>query len=118
MTPFDFKCIIIDIQEHFMSSDTAVKSRDLVLSKIKEPSKYKVIFVNDNYTPMEFVIAILMSIFKHDQRSAEKITLKIHNDGSGIAGIYRYELAEQRAVEASLAAKANGHPLVVKVEEE
>jgi len=99
-------------------ADTAVKSRDLVATRIKEPPKYKVILVNDDYTPVDFVIALLMTIFKHDETSAAKITLKIHNEGSGVAGIYTYEIAEQKAVDATNIARNNQHPLVIKVEEE
>ena len=99
-------------------SDTAVKSRELVVTRIAEPGKFKVLFLNDDYTPMEFVIALLMSVFKHSEASARDITLKIHNDGSGVAGIYTFEIAEQRAVESTLIARNNQHPLVIKVEEE
>jgi ATP-dependent Clp protease adaptor protein ClpS len=99
-------------------TDTAVKSRDLVVSKIKEPCKYKVIFFNDDVTPMEFVIALLMSMFKHSESSAINVTMQIHNEGAGIAGIYTYEIAEQKAIDATAVAKTGGYPLVIKVEEE
>lgn len=99
-------------------ADTATKSRDLVVTDIKEPSKYKVIILNDDKTPVDFVIALLMGVFKHDENSALKITLKIHNEGSGVAGTYNFEIAEQKAVDATMLARNNGHPLVIKVEEE
>jgi ATP-dependent Clp protease adaptor protein ClpS len=99
-------------------SDTAVKSRELVTTRIKEPSKYKVLLLNDDYTPVEFVIVLLMSVFKHSEEVAQTITLKIHNEGSGIAGIYTYEIAEQKAMDATLIARTNNHPLQIKVEEE
>jgi ATP-dependent Clp protease adaptor protein ClpS len=99
-------------------ADTAVKSRDLVTTRIKEPSKYKVILVNDDYTPVEFVIALLIGIFKHSEESATVITLKIHNEGAGVAGIYTFEVAEQRAMDATHIARNHGHPLVIRVEEE
>jgi ATP-dependent Clp protease adaptor protein ClpS len=59
-----------------------------------------------------------MSIFKHDANSATNITVQIHNSGSGVAGIYTFEIAEQKALDATLVARNNGHPLVIKVEEE
>jgi len=99
-------------------SNTAVKSRELVTTRIAAPSKYKVIFVNDDFTPVDFVIALLISIFKHDVTSAAKITEQIHNSGSGVAGIYTFEIAEQKALDATLVARNNGHPLAIKVEEE
>lgn len=98
-------------------SEPAVKTRDIVSTRIKEPSKYKVIILNDEVTPVEFVIAILVSIFKHDQNRAQEITLQIHNEGSGVAGIYNFEIAEQKAVDATHAARNNNFPLVIKVDE-
>ncbi len=98
--------------------ETAVKSRDLISTDIPVPGKYKVIFVNDDYTPMEFVVSLLMAIFKHTQDAATKITLQIHHEGSGVAGIYTFEIAEQKALDCTLIARNAGHPLVIKVEEE
>lgn len=99
-------------------SDTAVKTRDLVSTRIKEPSKYKVVLFNDDYTPVEFVVALLMSVFKHSESSAKQITMRIHNEGSGIAGIYTYEIAEQKQMEAQIISRNNNHPLQIKVVEE
>jgi ATP-dependent Clp protease adaptor protein ClpS len=99
-------------------SNTAVKSRDLVTTRIASPSKYKVIFLNDDFTPVDFVIALLMSVFKHNENSATNITVQIHNEGAGVAGIYTFEIAEQKALDATLVARNNGHPLAIKVEEE
>jgi ATP-dependent Clp protease adaptor protein ClpS len=99
-------------------SDTAVKTRDIVSTNLKTPSRYKVIVMNDDFTPMEFVIIMLISIFKHNQDSAIALTMKIHNEGSAVAGIYNYEIAEQRAIDATQLARENGHPLVVNVVEE
>ena len=98
-------------------ADTAVKSRDLVATRIKEPSQYKVILLNDDYTPMEFVIILLMSVFKHSQEAATDITMQIHNEGAGVAGIYNFEIAEQKAMDATQLARTASHPLVIKVEE-
>ena len=83
---------------------------------IKEPSKYQVIFVNDSFTPMEFVVEVLMSIFHHSQQGAEKIMLDVHEKGKGTAGIFFYEVAEQKAIETTHLARSNGHPLSVEIE--
>lgn len=99
-------------------TDTAVKTRDLVTVNVKAPSKYKVIVCNDDVTPMEFVIVMLMTVFRHNQESATNLTLKIHNEGSAVAGIYSYEIAEQKGIDATLMAREHGHPLVLKVEQE
>ena len=74
--------------------------------------------LNDNQTPMEFVIEILKSIFKHSDKTAQDIMLSIHNTGSAVVGIYTYEIAEQRAVEATALSRDNGFPLQLKVEKE
>jgi ATP-dependent Clp protease adaptor protein ClpS len=84
--------------------------------EIPNPGKYKVVIKNDDSTPMDFVIALLMSIFKHSQDSATAVTMKIHNDGAGIAGIYSYEIAEQKGIESTLLARQHGWPLQINVE--
>ena len=99
-------------------AETAVKSRDLVVSSIKPPSRYKVVVCNDDVTPMEFVIAMLVSVFKHGEEAAIDLTLKIHHDGSAVAGVYSYEIAEQKGIDATVLARDHGHPLQIRVEEE
>lgn len=85
---------------------------------VKEPSKYKVVMLNDDQTPMDWVIDVLTTIFKHSETTAKDITIKIHNEGSGIAGIYSYEIAEQKAVEAQHASRDRGFPLQLRVDKE
>jgi ATP-dependent Clp protease adaptor protein ClpS len=85
---------------------------------IQEPKQWKVIFLNDNQTPIEFVIQLLTQIFRHTETTAKDITMQVHETGSGIAGVYSFEIAEAKAVEATGLARANGFPLQVKLEEE
>ena len=85
---------------------------------ISEPKNWKVIVLNDDSTPMEFVIFVLIDIFKHTQDTARDIMLQVHETGSGVAGVYSFEIAEAKAVEATNAARTNGHPLQIKLEEE
>ena len=85
---------------------------------VLEPPRYKVVLLNDDTTPMEWVIEVLVSIFKHSETTAKEITLAIHNEGSGLAGIYSYEIAEQRSLEAVSASRERGFPLQIKLEEE
>jgi ATP-dependent Clp protease adaptor protein ClpS len=99
-------------------ASTEIQIDEKIKQKTFEPRKWKVIFLNDDTTPMEFVMSILTEIFKHTQERASEITLEIHNNGSGIAGIYSYEIAEVKAVESTTLARSNGFPLQIKMEEE
>lgn len=97
---------------------TDVKLDEKVKQNIKEPKKWHVVFLNDDHTPMEFVISVLIEIFHHSEETAKNITLQIHESGSGIAGTYSFEIAEVKAVETTNLARANGFPLQIKLEEE
>lgn len=83
----------------------------------EEPNKYNVIFLNDDLTPIEWVIEVLKTVFKHSDQDAEALTMKIHNEGSAIAGTYAYEIAEQKALEVTSRSRDQGFPLQVKVDE-
>ena len=98
--------------------DPVIEEKQTVKKKFKEPKKYKVVVLNDDYTPMEFVIVMLMRIFKHSEDQAFALTLKIHEQGSAVAGIYTHEIAEQKTSDAISLARLNGHPLIVKVDEQ
>jgi len=91
---------------------------EVVKKKAEEPLRYKVVLLNDDQTPVEWVIKVLTDIFKHTNDTAEKITLTIHNEGSGVAGIYTYEIAEQKVIEATTESRNHGFPLQIKLEEE
>lgn len=101
-----------------MSTDTEIVQDTSTIVTVKPPGMWKVVFLNDNKTPMEFVITLLIELFGHNEKSAHDITLEIHNTGSGIAGIYNYEIAEQKGIEATRISKTNGHPLRIQVEQE
>lgn len=97
---------------------TDIQLDEKVRVKVSEPKLWKVIFLNDDTTPMDFVTAILIDIFKHTVDSAKHIMLQVHETGSGIAGVYSFEIAEAKAVEATNSARAAGYPLQIKMEEE
>lgn len=97
---------------------TDIQLDEKIKVKVAEPKNWKVIFLNDDSTPMDFVISTLMEIFKHTADTAKEITLQIHETGSGIAGVYSFEIAEAKAVESTTQARANGFPLQIKLEEE
>ena len=102
-----------------MSTDTEVVDKEKIKNKDpKEPGKYKVVVLNDDHTPMEFVVAMLVSVFRHDEKSAVNLTLKIHETGSAVVGIYAYEIAEQKVIDGTNLARRNGFPLVLKAEAE
>jgi ATP-dependent Clp protease adaptor protein ClpS len=97
---------------------TDVKIEEKIVVALQPPKMWKVVFLNDDQTPMELVIELLTQVFKHDESRAREITLEIHETGSGIAGVYTFEIAEQRGIEATNIARANGSPLRIQVEEE
>ena len=100
------------------TTDLDVVIDEKIKVEISEPKRYKVIFLNDDKTPIEFVIELLMTVFKHTEDTAKDITLKVHNEGSAVVGIYTFEIAEQKGVEATNVARAAGFPLQIKVDPE
>ena len=101
-----------------MSTDTDIVIDEKIKRIVKEPGKYNVIMLNDDATPMEWVIGILTEIFKHSTESAETLTMTIHNEGSAVVGTYKYEIAEQKSLETLNTSRSHGFPLQVRVEEE
>jgi ATP-dependent Clp protease adaptor protein ClpS len=80
-------------------------------AKIKKPEFYEVILLNDDFTTMEFVVKVLQLFFNMTKPTANKIMLKIHNDGSAVCGVYPYEVAETKVIEVINFAKKNQYPL-------
>jgi len=102
-----------------MTTETdVIEKKKVIDAPPKEPSKYKVIVLNDDYTSVEFVIVMLITVFNYSQENALNLTLEIHNSGSAVAGVYSHEIAEQKVIEASSMAKSHGFPLVLKAEAE
>lgn len=85
---------------------------------LQPPNLWNVVFHNDDLTPMELVIEILEHLFKMPEQQAMDVTMEIHNTGSAIAGIYPFDIAEQKALESVSVARANGAPLVVTAEQD
>jgi ATP-dependent Clp protease adaptor protein ClpS len=83
---------------------------------VLEPEPVKVIVLNDDITPVDFVVELLIKIFKHTQESAKEITLKIHTEGSSVVGAYSFEVAEQKTKEAIEESRSRGFPLQVRIE--
>jgi len=85
---------------------------------IKHPKKYKVYILNDDYTSMDFVVDILMSIFHKTQTEAENIMLEVHKKGRGLCGVYIHEIAETKVMQVAKKARDSGFPLKATMEEE
>jgi ATP-dependent Clp protease adaptor protein ClpS len=96
--------------------DSSVEEKDKIV--IEEPGFYKVILLNDDVTPMEFVIEVCQKIFKHDHVTATNLTMTIHHEGAAVVGVYLYEIAEQKGIETTVQARNHGFPLQVKIERE
>jgi len=86
--------------------------------KTKKPSLYRVVIMNDDYTPMEFVVFILERIFNKNHEDAYRIMLHVHNHGLGVCGIYTYEVAETKVAQVRDLARRNEHPLRCDLERE
>ena len=99
-------------------ASTDIQLDEKIKITVSEPKRWKVILLNDDTTPMEFVIQVLIEIFKHTHNTAKDIMITVHETGSGVAGVYSFEIAEAKAVEATNLARANGFPLQIKLEEE
>ena len=102
--------------ERSPAGGTAVLTRPE--AKTERAPMYKVLLINDDYTPMEFVVAVLEQIFRLSRESAVTLMLAIHNDGVGVAGIYTHEIAETKAQQVLNMARKHDHPLMCVVEKE
>lgn len=86
--------------------------------EIKVPKRYKVLILNDDYTPMDFVVLVLKQFFYKTNEQATKIMLQIHYEGHGTAGIYSADVAETKVAIVNDFSRANQHPLICKMEAE
>ena len=86
--------------------------------KTEKPSLYRVIMLNDDYTPMEFVVLVLQRFFGHNHEAAQQIMLHVHQRGVGICGVYTFEIAEAKASQVMNFARQNEHPLQLQLEKE
>ncbi|MGB5398355.1 MAG: ATP-dependent Clp protease adapter ClpS [Gammaproteobacteria bacterium] len=85
--------------------------------KLKPPKQYKVILLNDDYTPMEFVVQVLTGFFSMDHAKATRVMMAVHTKGKGICGIYSYEIAETKVDQVNEYSRINQHPLMCTMEE-
>jgi ATP-dependent Clp protease adaptor protein ClpS len=85
---------------------------------VKRPSMYRVLLLNDDYTPMEFVVHVLERIFNKSHEEATEIMLKVHHRGVGVCGVFTFEVAETKAGQVMDLARRNQHPLQCTIEKE
>ena len=86
--------------------------------ELQEPSKYKVLLLNDDYTKMDFVVMTLMVVFRKSLEESQKIMLNIHKNGKGLCGIYAFEVAETKVAQVAAMAEQHKFPLKCSLEEE
>ena len=98
------------------NADPNTRIKVTVDNKLKEPSLFKLIYVNDNETAMDFVIKTLMEIFHYKAETAESLTVDIHEKGSAVVAVLPYEMAEQKGVEVTMLSRNNGFPLAIKLQ--
>jgi ATP-dependent Clp protease adaptor protein ClpS len=85
---------------------------------VKEPPMFRVVYLNDNATSMEFVVESLVEYFEYTPETAEQITIDIHEEGSACVAVLPYEIAEQKGVEVTVSARSQNYPLQIKLEPE
>lgn len=104
-----------------MSDERHDERHDLVVDearpKVRRPPLYKVILINDDYTPMDFVVEVLQKFFRMDRNQATQIMLHVHTRGRGICGVFTYEIAETKVAQVNEYSRQQQHPLLCTLEE-
>ena len=85
--------------------------------KLKRPPLYRVVLINDDYTPMEFVVEVLETVFGMDRSKATRVMLEVHTKGKGVCGVYSYEIAETKVAQVMSIAQQQQHPLLCTMEQ-
>ncbi len=116
---FDMSKIIFQ-EKLQQSDDDSFNDNEAVVQeakpKLKKPALYRVVLLNDDYTPMEFVIDVLMMFFSMDQEKSTQVMLAVHTQGKGVCGTYSKDVAETKAAQVNQFARDNKHPLLCEVE--
>jgi ATP-dependent Clp protease adaptor protein ClpS len=102
--------------KHELDDDSGLAVEDS-RPEVKEPKRYSVILCNDDFTPMEFVVEVLMVFFSLDHESATRVMLNVHQKGKGVCGIFTREIAETKVVMVNEHARESQHPLLCTMEE-
>jgi ATP-dependent Clp protease adaptor protein ClpS len=102
-----------------MSEETPRTTGDVLektRTSLKEPEQFKVLLLNDDYTPMDFVVQVLENIFNKQPSEAYRIMMQVHTQGSGLAGVYSHEVAETKVADVVELAQDSGYPLQAAME--
>ena len=103
------------------SNHPSIEDADLAVKeaspKLKRPPLYRVVLINDDYTPMEFVVEVLETVFGMARNKATRVMLEVHTKGKGICGAYSYEIAETKVAQVTSFAQQQQHPLMCTMEE-
>jgi ATP-dependent Clp protease adaptor protein ClpS len=103
------------------TSETRAPDREVAVDearpKLKRPPLYRVVLINDDYTPMEFVVEVLQTVFGMQRTQATRVMLEVHTKGKGICGLYSYEIAETKVAQVTNIAQQQQHPLLCTMEE-
>ena len=97
--------------------DTVVERRTKEQAKTKRPPLYKCILLNDDYTPMEFVVEVLERFFAMERQTATRVMLEVHTRGKGVCGVFTYEIAETKVSQVTSYSREHQHPLLCTLEE-
>lgn len=100
------------------SNQSTPQGETETIVKVEVPKKYKVLLLNDDFTPMEFVVFVLENYFQKTPEEAQKIMMNVHMQGSGIAGVYTFEIAEMKVQQVTQIARKNQYPLKTIMEAE
>ncbi|MDX1517261.1 MAG: ATP-dependent Clp protease adapter ClpS [Woeseiaceae bacterium] len=100
--------------EHHRDPDLAVEE---ARPRLKQPPLYRVVLINDDYTPMDFVVNVLESIFGMERTRATQVMLEVHTRGKGVCGVYNFEIAETKVAQVMGIAKQHQHPLLCTMEQ-
>jgi ATP-dependent Clp protease adaptor protein ClpS len=93
-----------------------VNTRTKNQTDVKEPPMFRVIYINDDQTSVDFVISSLVEHFEYTEETAQRITIDIHNSGAATVAVLPYEIAEQKGIEITVSARSEGYPLQIKLE--
>lgn len=103
------------------TSETRTPDREVAVDearpKLKRPPLYRVVLINDDYTPMEFVVEVLQTVFGMQRTQATRVMLEVHTKGKGICGIFSFEIAETKVAQVTNIAQQQQHPLLCTMEE-
>ena len=118
MIPDEYKIGMQDKKSGSKDDDGGTGTVTLTRAKTQKPAMYKVLLLNDDYTPMEFVIYVLQRFFSKSPEDATKIMLHVHQNGVGICGVFTYEVAETKVTQVMDMARQHDHPLQCTMEKD